>query len=184
MLRRFVCLIWAVSMAMVLRVPVFASEGSIQVIPRWCEAAVSGGTVTISRIGTRDGQDFRITDGLADWILTEQEVTSESFLKEIQFRFTKGQDCLITGDNGAVFEKLPEGLYLITQTDPAEGYFPFVPFLVELSSDRLMQVTAEPPVIRVAEIPKTGDYPAPIIGAMGIGLSVALLMVLADGRKK
>ena len=29
-----------------------------------------------------------------------------------------------------------------------------------------------------------GDYPAPIIGAMGIGLSVAVLMVLVDRDKK
>ena len=40
------------------------------------------------------------------------------------------------------------------------------------------------PVTREGESPRTGDHPAPIIGAMGIGFSVTMLMLFLDDRKK
>ena len=45
------------------------------------------------------------------------------------------------------------------------------------------EMIRQPKLIYVGEQPRTADRPAPIIGAMGIGLSAAVLMVLADRRK-
>ena len=45
-------------------------------------------------------------------------------------------------------------------------------------------VILEPKIIHTGPPPNTADHPAPIIGAMGIGLSVAVLMVLVDEHKK
>ncbi len=157
--------------------------GSIRVLPVCCGAAVTGGSVFISRVGRQAGNGIQVTDGLANWILKEDEILSEDWLDWVLQRSAGEQEQQVT-ENGAVFSALKEGTYLVQDRSSGGAYSCFTPFLVSVSPEEGWNRLCRPPVIRMEEAPGTSDHPAPIIGAMGIGFSVAVLMVLADGRKK
>lgn len=186
MLRKFICFLGAACMALVMGVPAKAADpgGTIRVTPVWGGRTVAGGTVRICRVGTPVTGGYRITDGLANWTFTTREVNSGEFLSWIQEKAQGGRTAAVEGKDGALFTRLEAGLYLVTQTEAAEGYLALTPFLLELPEEGILEVTAQPSLIADTEPPLTGDRHIPILGAMGIGLSAAVLMVLADERKK
>ena len=76
------------------------------------------------------------------------------------------------------------GLYLVRQAESAPEFMAFRPFLVSVPEGEQWDVIRQVPLTHIAEAPRTGDRHVPLLGAMGIGFSVALLMVMADQRKK
>ena len=185
MLRRIVCLLGAACMVLWVAVPAHAAEnrGVITVIPQWNNSPLTGGTVALYRVGSVVAEGFQLTDGLANWTVQEEERTSSILLNWLEGNVKKGL-MIPVGEDGACFSGLREGVYLIRQTEAPEGYQKFSPLLVQLPDSDSWEIIVRPQVIRDTEIPETGDHPAPIIGAMGIGLSAAVLMVLVDERKK
>ena len=184
MLRKFICFLGAACMVLVMGVPARADQtGSIRVTPVWGGRTVAGGTVRACRVGIPVSGGYRVTDGLANWTFTTGEVNSADFLSWIQEKTRSGVTETI-GEEGALFASLPAGLYLVTQPEAAEGYLAFSPFLLELPEEGSLEVTVQPSLIADAEPPLTGDHHIPILGAMGIGLTAAVLMVLVDERKK
>lgn len=187
MLRRCVCLLWAVCLASVMGTQVKAAEqtGSVQVIPTWCGKPISGGTVSLSRVGEKVLEGYQLTDGLANWIVEEGDELSETWLNWLlqgtEESVTSGP---VQDQVGAVFCGLEEGVYLVRQLEAAPDYAAFEPFLLSVPEGNAWDIIREPKIQYVGESPKTGDHPAPIIGAMGLGFSVAVLMVLADQHKK
>ena len=137
------------------------------------------------KMGTPTEGGFQLTDGLANWLVEEKEVFSRSVVDWILPKVnSEGISVPVQEVSGAEFTGLEEGLYLVKQVETAEGFSAFSPFLVSVPEGDSWEVTARPKAINAGEAPKTGDHPAPIIGAMGLGLSAAILMVLADERKK
>ena len=65
MLRKCVCLVLVVWFFPMLQVS--AAEGSVRIIPTWAGEPVTGGTVSIRRIGRESESGIILTDGLADW---------------------------------------------------------------------------------------------------------------------
>lgn len=175
----------AVCMVMGMLLPVKAVEtGSIQIRPVWGGNRIVGGEVCISRVGERTASGFRITDGLADWIVSEQEAFSGSWIDCLE---KQGQPAMIRPvetESGALFPDMPDGLYLVRQPRSAPEFMAFRPFLLSIPEGEQWEVIREVPLIRDGEVPLTGDRHVPLLGAMGIGFSVALLMVLTDQRKK
>lgn len=182
MFRRIVCIFSVAGCLIVFGIPVLAAEGSgsIRVLP-------SQGIVQIAlyRIGSLTADSCRITDGLADWIVSRQEIQTEDFLQWALSQSWKNKwICAASGQKGAKFEDLEEGLYLVKQAETASGGCAFDPFLVTLSEETDMDLVITMGTEYGSEIPKTGDYPAPIFLAMVISFGVVVFMVLAENRKK
>lgn len=183
MLKKWVCLMGAACMVMVMSLPAKAAgmEGSIRVIPVWGGKRIVGGEISVSRVGDRTEGGFRVTDGLADWTVSEQEIFSGSWM---QWLLEQAEGESVTGSAGMEFGELKEGLYLVQQTQPAPGFLTFSPFLLTIPEGDNWDVAAEVRAVRDGEAPQTGDRHIPLIGAMGLGLSVAVLMVLVDQRNR
>jgi len=171
----------------VLSIPARASrqEGSVRVCPDWGGDLAAGGSVSLYRVGEPVTGGYRMTDGLADWTVWEEDVYSQTTREWLLgHEHSAGVTMEVDEREGALFSGLAEGLYLVMQETSAVGFTSFSPVLVSIPQDDLWDIGLSPPVMMDTEPPKTADHPAPIIGAMGLGLSVAVLMVLVDSRKK
>ena len=187
MTRKCSCILWAICMTMVMtgRVEAAQQVGMLQVIPTWCSQPIAEGTVSVSRVGMKTEDGVLLTDGLANWYVDEGELQSEEWVSWLaQHTEGKKQLVTVTPESGAVFENLEAGIYLVEQPESGEHHLPFSSFLQMIPDHGYWNMTIRPKLIYSGEPPKTADRPAPIIGAMGIGLSAAILMVLADQRKK
>ena len=187
MLKKCICLLWAVCMVAGAGGVAKADTrtGSVQVVPEWCGQEVIGGTVVIKRVGEKTEDGYILTDGLANWTIEETELVSDNWVQWLcQMETGREVACTVKEETGAVFTQLLEGVYLVRQLDPDWQLPSFKPFFLTIPEGENWDVYRAPKAIYHGESPKTGDHPAPIIGAMGIGLSVAVLMVLVDGRKK
>lgn len=187
MFRKIICILSAAGMLFVFPFPVHAADlrGSIRVVPDWAGNRIMAGEVALYRIGDSLGESYRITDGLANWIVSRQEVLSDEFLPwAVQQPWENGRILTITDEQGAFFSGLGEGLYLVVQTLPASGFSGFAPFLITLPAETGMDITVNPQILLLSEAPRTGDYPAPIFAAMVLSLGAVILMVLAENRRK
>lgn len=187
MFRKFVCILSAAGVLALVGLPARAEQelGSICVIPDWCEIPVTGGTVTVQNVGKPVQGGYTVTDGLADWMVWEDELGSDMVLNlALANKQAAGATNPVERGMGAVFQGLEAGVYLISQKEAAEGYSAFAPFLMVVPSVSGWNLTASPDVISLGESPKTGDHPAPIIAAMGISFLVTVLMILVDRLKK
>lgn len=183
MLKRCICFMWAVIVVLTGagRAEAAQNRGTIRITPQWCGFPVMGGTVSLRCVGTVTEEGFYLTDGLADWSVSEEELDSGLWVSWISEKHSGKQFISgIDGENGAVFTSLEEGIYLAEQVAWDPQYQPFEPFFLIVPEGENWDVCRTPDVVGNGESPKTGDHPAPIIGAMGIGLSVACLMVLVD----
>ena len=180
--KRWICLLWA--MAMVLtgtgKAEAAGERGTIRIMPQWCGIPVTGGTVSLCFVGTVEDDGYYLTDGLADWSMTSAELESGDWINWISQMNTGKRVVKGIGAEGAVFTDLKQGIYLVEQLVWDPQYQPFEPFFLTVPEGETWDVYRAPRIARSGESPKTGDHPAPIIGAMGIGLSVACLMVLVD----
>jgi len=182
---KWMAFLGAVCMVMGFLLPVRAAEtGTVQIVPVWGGKQIVGGMVQLSRVGDRTAEGFRITDGLADWIVSEQEVFSGSWTAWLEQQTKDRVWRNVEQGTGAVFQDLPEGLYLVRQPQAAPEFMAFRPFLLSVPDGTQWDVIRQVPLIHDGEAPLTGDRHVPLVGAMGIGFSVAVLMVLADQRKK
>ena len=187
MLKKWICFLWALAMVLNGAGKGRAEEkvGSIRILPQWCEVAVSGGSVSLRRVGTKEAEGYCLTDGLANWSMEEEELESAQWVQWFA-RSAEQEKTVVTirGEEGAVFGNLRSGVYLVEQTETDPQFFPFQPFFLVIPEGENWDICRRPKVLKNEESPKTGDRPAPIVAAMGIGLSVAVLMVLVDEHKR
>ena len=183
---KWACILWALVAVCEFGLNTRAAErtGSITVQPQWCGTIVEGGTVSAQQVGKQTERGYILTDGLANWKVDESELTNEEWIRWLDQRSSTGEIIVAAGKNGALFEDLEPGIYLIRNREPADEYKAFLPFLMMVPSEGNWDLAAKPKLIHTGESPHTGDRPAPIIAAMGIGLSAAVLMVLVDEHKK
>lgn len=184
MLRKWICLVWAAGVILGAGVEARALSGSIRIEPVWCGAPVCGNTVGVCRVGAVTEAGVIITDGLANWQIREEELTEGNWVSWLAQRELPGERSCLAGSGGALFRNLQEGIYLVRQTDISENDRMFEPFFLRIPEGENWDVYRAPKMISRGESPKTGDRPTPLIGAMGIGLSVAFLMVFVDEHRK
>lgn len=180
--RRWISFLWAVAMVLTVTGTAEAAgeRGTVRIMPQWCGVPVVGGTVSLWLVGTVEEDGYYLTDGLADWSVTSEELASGEWIGWI-FRKDAGKQLVKgIGEGGALFTNLEQGIYLVQQMQWDPQYQPLEPFFLTVPEGENWDVYRAPKVAGNGESPKTGDHPAPIIGAMGIGLSVACLMVLVD----
>ena len=184
MLRKWICLVWAAGLILGAGVEAKAESGSIRIEPVWCGEPVCGGTVGVCRVGVKTDAGVNLTDGLADWQVQEEELKDRNWICWLAQKELPGEICCLAGNEGALFQNLQEGIYLVRQTEPATHGRMFEPFFLRIPEGEHWDVYRAPKLISGGEPPKTGDRPTPLIGAMGIGLSVAFLMVFVDEHRK
>lgn len=187
MIRKCICMLGVIWIVMILLLPVKGVDrkGSLRVMPMWGGEQILGGEVSICLVGCKTEDGYLLTDGLANWSVSEKEVLTGNWISWLSERTAGRGICNpIEPGGGAEFTGLQEGLYLVQQLDAPEGFDAFHPFVVAIPENGEWNVYKEPEMVCLGESPQTGDRPAPIIGAMGLGLSAVLLMIVVDERKK
>ena len=182
-------------------VPDLSREGSIRVTMRYGGSAISGGEMTLYRVG-----DVQEDDGNYSFILTQTFAGSGVSLKNLQSssaakqlaefavqRGIIGLDRKIGTDGTVEFENLKPGLYLLVQKKAAKGFEIAAPFFVSLpmmiEGNYHYEVDAGPKVSPTPEtgptqpneeVPKTGQSRWPIWMFVLSGAGLVLLI----GRRK
>ena len=184
--RRWICFIVGISAVLSASVTVYASQpvGSLQIIPQWGGKTVSGGSLTICRVGAKVENGFQLTDGLANWTIAQEDLEGEDWAGWIAQHSGRQQPGDPAPDGSVWFRNLREGVYLVCQQEPVDQFREVKPFLVEIPQGDAWNICRIMKMFYEGESPHTGDHPAPILGAMGIGLSAAVLMVLGDKHRK
>ena len=183
---KWACFLWALVAVCDFGLNTRAAEmtGRITVQPQWCGEPVQGGVVSVVHVGEETSQGYALTDGLANWNVEAGELDDRQWIAWLAQHRRKEEIISSVGEEGAVFEELDPGVYLIRCMEQINGNTSFLPFLMTVPSEGNWDLAANPKLLYSGESPRTGDRPAPIIGAMGIGLSAAILMVLVDEHKK
>lgn len=185
--KRFLGVMLAVLLLPVLCLPARAAEeGSIQVILRSGETPLVGGTVTLFRVGERAEDGYRIGDAFGGGFVRHEDALSPHLAQWLsQMEGEPGMTRILDSDGSADFSHLEEGLYLLVQNGAVEDFFPIMPFLMILPYEGQWNVQAYPYTQQVyTECPRTGQHPAPILGAVGMVVSSFGLAMCAEARRK
>ncbi len=143
--KRIAALLLAMALLLVLPVQAYAHDvpdmsrkGAVTVTVRMGDIPVSGGSLTLYRVG-----DIAEDDGNYSFTLTESFAASGVSLDDLSApelaetlaEHTAGVSGLtktIGADGSAAFTELELGLYLVVQTEAAPGYSRLTPFLVSV----------------------------------------------------
>lgn len=189
MVRRMVCLLAAAVMVAGLTLPAEAAEqtGRILVSLNYGDMPVSSGTVVLHYVAEPLGENYRLTDILGGGIIRQEDAVSAKLAQWLGQQTGEGGTAhFLDADGCSEFSGLKKGLYLLIQRSAPEGYACVQPFLIPIPMDGQWEVQAYPKIsLLLTESPKTGQHPAPLIGAMGLILSgTGLYFCLEKLRKK
>lgn len=184
MVKRLSLALLTAALALSLGLPARAAEegGSIRIMLDVGDLAATNGAVTLYQVGLEISDGYRILEEFGGGMVKEADARSPHLAQWLtQMTGEGGTTRLLDADGCAEFSRLPDGLYLLVQTEQMDGFYAFRPFLVTLplEGERSVQVSPLIQPIVVDEIPATGQHPAPILAAMvlvvsGLGLAVCL----------
>ncbi len=162
-----------------------AGTGSIQVTLKSGEEPVTGGTVTLYRVGDKIPEGYRIVDAFGGGIVHQKDALSPHLAQWLaQMEGEVGMTRILDADGKASFSNLEEGLYLLIQNETRADFFPILPFLMMLPHEGQWNLEAYPFTQQVyTDSPRTGQHPAPFIGAAGMVVS-GVGLALCVGRKR
>lgn len=158
-----------------------ASEvgGTVEVKLDAGELPVTNGAVTLYLVGIPAEDGYRLLDRYGGGIIRREDADSghlAGWLKELA---DGGRTLLLDVDGRAVFSRVEEGLYLLAQTEPMDGFYPFRAFLVQMPGNGQWDLRAEPEILPImVEPPKTGDMQ---IRLAGMGMVLSFLGLLCCG---
>lgn len=176
-------LMLAAALAMALMLPLRAraaeETGSLRLDILIEDLAVTRGAVTLYRVGFPVQEGYRIVESFGGGIVQSADAESPHLAQWLtQSAGEGGTVRLLDADGDAVFSGLEDGLYLMVQTEPMDGFYSVSPQLVMLPRADDWDVTVELlPVPIVAENPSTGEGAQVLLGLagmMGSGLGLAI----------
>lgn len=203
MRKRRLCLVlalWAV-LCPLFRVRGDTPEGSVQISMRLDGCVISGGELTLYQVAGGAGDSFVLTEDFASSGVSLENFHSPETARELaDFAVNKnlpGISLPVDSTGVARFDGLARGLYLIVQSECAEGFYPINPFLVSIPqiSDGAYQYHIEAaPKLRPEEpteptekpgLPQTGqlNWPVPILAGIGL-ICAGTGLWLCFGRKR
>lgn len=184
-------------------VPDASRAGSISISMTYDKQSVTGGAVTLHRVGdvVQDDGDcgFALTDEYAASGVSLDDLESADAAKALasyaQEHRLEGTTRSVDDSGTVVFADLEIGLYLVTQQQAASGYLPIDPFLVSVpmndegtyvydvdASPKLeLEKAPEPPVQR---FPETGDGMMAVAAVAGGALLCAAGVGMVAWRKR
>ena len=142
--------------------------------------------VELQCVGEPAQGDYRLGEAFGGGIVRREDVHGPELAQWLAQRSGEGERLLLDADGNADFTDLDQGLYLLTQVEAPEGWSCADPVLVPMPLDGQWQVQARPKTAELlTESPRTGQHPAPLLGAMGLVLSgTGLYFCLEKLRKK
>ena len=162
-----------------------ASAGTIRVT---MDYGITGpkGAVALQYAAEETQGDYRLTEAFGGGVIRREDVHGPELARWLSERAGEGECLLLDADGNAVFDGLKAGLYLLTQTEAPDGWSCAAPVLIPMPLDGQWEVQAYPKTaVLLTESPKTGQHPAPLLGAMGLVLSgTGLYFCLEKLRKK
>lgn len=188
MQRQLVCILLAFALASAFGVDVRAAEGegTISVTVEYEDGKVHDGELTLYHVGNPREGGYRLLDAYGGGLVMKEDIYSPMLAKWLAesaqgIRIPR----ILDADGNVCYSGLSEGLYLLVQNEPADGYEAVEPFLIPVPCYGQWNVTAIPKArMLLTEPPETGQHPAPIIGAMGLVISGLALVVCADKFRK
>lgn len=181
MRRKLVCILITVLVLLGLESESAAATqtGSIRVDLRF-----DSGSVTLYKVGSPISGGYMLRQEFGGGIISKKDVSSGVLAQWLEEQTESEGWTLPADEQGyADFSRLEEGLYLLVQTQAANGYYPFQPFLVELPYEGQWHIQANPKMEEYpTEQPQTGQSMAPFfwmggMTASGIGLLGCLMML-------
>lgn len=163
------------------------TRGSIRVKLDAGDMPVINGAVTLYQVGIKVEEGYRITEGFGGGIVKQEDADSDKLAQWLAESVEATGICLLLdADGNAVFSELEEGLYMLTQTERMDGFYPIYPILMTIPEGECWDVAIyRQPVPVVTELPKTGQSPIPFFGMLGMFLSsVGLLLCVRKNKKQ
>jgi len=149
------------------------NPGSIRVVMDGGERTVSSVAVALYHVGEPAEDGYSITESCGGGFVKGYDAQSPELAYWLAEQIVEtGWEKELNVDGTVVFEGLQEGLYLLVQTRSEDGFLPAEPFLIPVPCTGEWEVTAYPKTQKLhTEAPKTGQHPAPVLGAMGMVLA-------------
>lgn len=192
--------------------PDLSRTGSVSVEMTYEGKAVSGGTVTLYRVGEISEEDgnysFALTGDFTGSGVSLDDISSsvlaEGLAKYVSDKKLSGTQAGIGSDGKVTVDGLELGLYLVVQTKAANGFEPVSPFLISVpmyeDGAYLYDVNAAPKLstltkakatktpaapAKAAALPQTGqlNWPVPVLAALGLCL-IFIGQTLRCGKKR
>lgn len=166
-------------MAAALAVPARAAEetGSIRVTLQNGETLVPDGAVALYLVAAPMDEDYRLTEAFGGGVIREGEALSPALAKWLAETIdTEGWEKVLDNFGSAEYRELDEGLYLLVQTQRSTGYHTMEPMMVQIPCQMQWHVQAYPMMNEIT-LPPTGQSGLPLLGAVGMALSGAGLLV-------
>ena len=172
-------------MALVLAAAAAEKGGSLWVKLDVGDLPVINGAFTLYSVGTPISDGYRIGEGFGGGFVRKEDAQSPHLAQWLYGMENKaGTVLLLDVDGNAVFSDLEEGLYLLAQTERTDGFYPIQPLLVTIPEEGKRDVSLYlEPLPMVADSPPTGQDPTPYLGAAGLLVSLAGLVLCTRGKK-
>lgn len=188
MLKRLFFSMSAVALAAALSLPAQAGElgGSIRLDLEVGDFVVTNGAVKLYQVAQQGPEGYLVSDSFGGGLVKPEDALSSSLAQWLaQTAEDGGITRLLDADGCAEFSRLPDGLYLVVQSEKMDGFYPFEPFLVTIPMDGERDIQVSPPVFPiVAESPATGQDMQPFLGVAGMVVSGLGLALCAMGKRK
>ena len=147
---------------------------------------VTNGAVKLYQVAQQGPEGYLVSDSFGGGLVKPEDALSSSLAQWLaQTAEDGGITRLLDADGCAEFSRLPDGLYLVVQSEKMDGFYPFEPFLVTIPMDGERDIQVSPPVFPiVAESPATGQDMQPFLGVAGMVVSGLGLALCAMGKRK
>lgn len=148
-------------------------DGSIRISLNYGSRKTGLGAVMLYRVAETAGQAYKLGDTFGGGLIKGEDIQAPELAQWLaEAAGEEGIRRLLDADGTAEFSHLEQGLYLVVQTEPPEGYYAFSPFLIPMPYAGQWEVQANPKTRQLlTESPQTGQHPTPILAAMGLVLS-------------
>ncbi len=142
--------------------------------------------LTLYRVGEEAEGGYRILDAFGGGMVQKKDAYSPHLAKLLAGEAAEGgYSQTMDKENSAEFNYLTRGLYLLVQSQAEAGASSVRPFLLSIPFEGQWYVRSYPdPQPIFVESPKTGQHPAPILGALVMVASALGLAVCAGSRRR
>lgn len=175
MARKVLSMVTVLCLLLILPTNVTATgDTAVQIMPSCGGDGILGGKITVYCVAEPSDKGYKLTDGMANWFIRDQDALAVDFAKWIIQRRREQGITQPVSVNGSVFLNLKPGIYLAQQSTPADGYYPFNPFLFTVT-EYDHELFAYPKITPLT--PQTGDSMGILVGGIGfIGSVVGILL--------
>lgn len=144
------------------------------------------GAVTLYKVGSPISGGYMLKQEFGGGVLSKNDIFSSVLAQWLTEQVESEGWTLPADEQGlAEFSRLEEGLYLLVQNQATDGYYPFLPFLVELPYEGQWHIQANPKIeVYPTEQPQTGQSMEPYYWMIAMAVSGVGLMACWIAKRK